>query len=154
MVTSADAPTLDGRIAAIMRQMNDDFGRNCRRDSDDTWRFEVHTEEARSHVVTLHVKRTIHAGRDVSRFVAYAPIGPASPSVRWEPLLQKNAELDIGAIAIQDTWTPENIRLPFVVFRATHLAATADYAEIWELVVKTAKYADDLERSVYSRDIY
>jgi hypothetical protein len=74
--------------------------------------------------------------------------------VRWAQLLQKNAELDIGAIAIQDTWTPENIRLPFVVFRATHLAATADYAEIWELVVKTAKYADELERSVYSRDIY
>lgn len=146
---------MNERAEAIIARLREEFGRNCQQEGNAEWRFEVFTEDGRSQVVNLHVReRWGGAGRDISRFVASSPIGPVRAGLRFDPLLRKNAELDVGAIAIEDVWTQDNSRRAFVVFRATHLVSTADYPEIWELIRKTAGYADDLERSVYSRDLY
>lgn len=142
-----------GRVADITAKLREEYGRNCQQDAPTQWRFEVPTVEDRSHVVTLLVREMWHAERDLSRFVAFAPIGPATASLSWQTLLRMNSAIDVGAVAIDDVWI-QDVRRPFVVFRASHLVATADYPEIWELIRKTAEYADHIERAVYSRDIY
>lgn len=147
-------PVDQDRLHAIVARLRDDFGRNSRQADDTTWQFEVLTEAGRSQAVTLYVKRIEHDGKDLSRLIAYSPIGPVGASLHCERILRKNSELDVGSIAIEDVWTRDDIRIPFVVFRVTHLISTADYAEVWELVTKTGEYADQLEKTVYSRDLY
>lgn len=151
--THSDASS-DPRVAAIVARLRAEFGQSCQQDGPSTWRFEVPSGEGRSQIVTLFIREQFHVGRDLSRFVAFSPIGPVVAGVPLEPLLRQNSELDIGSTAIEDIWTRDGVRIPFVVFRATHLVATADYPEIWELIVKTAEYADNLERDVYSRDLF
>lgn len=143
---------MNARLEPIIAQLRLEFGRHCQQDGDTTWRFEVLTSAGRSHVVTMYLKESSADGKDLSRLVAIAPIGPVRTGISWERLLRKNAELDVGTIAIEDIWTQEHVRLPFVVFRATHLVATVDYAEVWELVSKTGEYADQLEDTLFSRD--
>lgn len=145
---------MNDRLEPIMTRLREEFGRNSLQVDGRTWRFEVLTEAGRSQVVTLCAGEAKATGKDLSRIIAFSPIGSVGTGMNLELLLRKNAELDVGAIAIEDVWTSDNIRLPFVVFRATHLIATADYPEIWELVTKTAEYADRLEKTVYAKDLY
>lgn len=142
------------RLEPIIERVRAEFGQNSQQDDGNTWRFEVLTDGGRSHVVTLFLKHAIMNGRDLSRLIAYAPIGPVSTTLNYELVLRKNCELDVGAIAIEDVWTRDNVRLPFVVFRATHLAVSADFQEVWELIMKTGEYADQLEKVIYAKDQY
>lgn len=141
-------------LQPIIAQLREEFGRHCQQESSTAWRLEVFTTEGRSQVVTLSVKTVGSGDKDLSRLVAISPIGALSSGINCEKLLRRNADLDVGAIAIEDVWTADGTRLPFVVFRATHLIVTADYPEVWELIVKTAEYADDLEKKVYGKDLY
>lgn len=145
---------MDARLHALIDQLRDAFGKNCQRESETSWRFEVMTEAGRSQVVTLYLRRTADSEHDLARFVAFSPIGPLGGDINFEAVLRKNAELDVGAIAIEDIWTSDNVRLPFLVFRATHLASTMDYPELWELVTKTGEYADQLEKTTFAKDLY
>ena len=138
-------------VAASLAQLAQEIG-NARQNPDGSWVFQVATAPTRAHGVTVMLCTAEAKGTDISRVIAFAPIGAVIASAPWERILRRNADLDVGAIAIAELWTTHNTRRPYLVFRASHLAVTMDYLELWELVVKTANYADELEREIYSRD--
>lgn len=145
---------MDDKLKTIIDKLKTEFNKNYRQDDDQSWRFEIYTQSGRSQVVTLLFREQYHSDNNVSRFIAFSPIGPIFRNFNFEDILRKNSELDIGAIAIEDLKNQENIKVPYLVFRASHLFITADYHEIWELVVKTAEYADNLESTIYSTDTH
>lgn len=145
---------MDDRLAAIMSRIRREFGRHCQQDADNTWRVEVLTSGGRSQVVSLYVRNNAPSKHDWLRLVAFSPIGLVSSHVNFEKVLRRNADLDVGAIAIEDISSQDNIRLPFLIFRATHLIETADYPEVWELIIKTAEYADELEQTLFAKDTF
>lgn len=127
---------------------------NAREVSPTHWVYEVMTEENRSQVVHLLYKELSAEGRDVSRIVADSPIGPLPRRYDLEQLLRRNAELDVGAICIEDFRNDNNELVTYLTLRASHLLSTLDFEEIWEIVEKIARVADDLERDIYARDLH
>lgn len=118
------------------------------------WMFEVLTGENRSQVVHLICKEQNVNGRDMSRIIADSPIGPVPPRADYETLLRKNANLDVGAICIEDFRDEENQLVSYFTLRASHLVSTADFEEIFEMVEKVSRVADRLERDIYASDLH
>src|ERR1700743_2227530 len=139
---------MNEKLNEIIEKLRSEFGKNFKQDDSHTWLIEVFTEAGRSQVVTLIYKEQYHSKENTSRLVAFSPIGPIFRDFNFEQMLRKNSELDIGAIAIEDLRNQDNIKVSYLVFRASHLFITLDYPEAWELVVKTGEYADKLENII------
>lgn len=140
------------KLTQLIEKLKKEFGKNFRQDNNHSWKFEILTESRRSQVVTLIFKEKYHSEKNISRFIAFSPIGPIFKHFNFEHILRMNSDLDIGTIAIEDLKNQEGIQVPYLVFRASHLFVTADYPEIWELIIKTGEYADKLEKDIFSKD--
>ena len=44
--------------------------------------------------------------------------------------------------------------MTYLTLRASHLVATADFEEVWEMLEKVARVADDIEKDIYARDVH
>lgn len=130
------------------------YGPHSREVEPDHWMFEVMTGDNRSQVVHLICKEMNVDGRDMSRIIADSPIGPVPQRADFESLLRKNAELDVGAICIEDFRDEENQLVSYFTLRASHLVSTADFEEIWEMVEKVSHVADRLEKDIYASDVH
>lgn len=130
------------------------YGPHSREVEPNHWMFEVMTGENRSQVVHLICKEQDVNGQDLSRIVADSPIGPVPQRADFESLLRKNAELDVGAICIEDFRDEENQLVSYFTLRASHLVSTADFEEIWEMVEKVSYVADRLEKDIYASDFH
>lgn len=120
----------------------------------DHWVFEVMTGDERSQIVHLLYKAADAEGRDVSRVVADSPIGPLPERLDLKQLLRKNAELDVGAICIEDFQNEDNELVTYLTLRSSHLLSTASSDACWEIIEKVARVADALERELYADDLY
>jgi hypothetical protein len=140
------------QFAGITSQLEERYGSAAREVSDGHWVFEVETASTRSQVVHLILKARTENGQDISRIVANSPIGPKPPRYDLERLLRRNAELDVGAICIEDFRDDEGQTATYLTVRTSQLMRTADFAEIWEMVDIVARVADQLEREIYATD--
>ena len=140
------------RYAQLVAELEKRYGDNTRVVDPGHWAFEVLTSEARSQVVHVILVEERAATRDTSRVVATSPIGPLPPRLDFEGLLRRNANLDVGAICVEDLRTETGELAPYLTLRASHLIATADFEEIWEMVDKAAQVADALEKDIFARD--
>ncbi len=138
----------------LTSMLEDRYGANARAVGTDHWIFEVMTGDQRSQVVHLIFKELSVDGQDVSRIVVDSPIGRRPPRVDLESLLRRNAELDVGAICIEDFRNDENELVTYLTLRASHLVSTLDFEEIWEMIEKVAHVADRLEKEIYARDLH
>ena len=138
----------------LATELQDRYGSNAREVDTDHWVFEVLTEDQRSQVVHLLLKEFQANGQDVSRIVTDSPIGPLPPRYDLESLLRRNAELDVGAICIEDFRNDEGDLVTYLTLRASHLVSTAAFADVWEMIEKVARVADNLEKEIYARDIH
>lgn len=145
---------MNQKSSEIIARLQIEFGKNYRELSENIWKFEVLTEDKRSQVVTLIYKKSEFTEKNISRFVAFSPIGPIHRRFDFENVLRMNSELEIGTVAIEDLKNDEGFKIAYLVFKASHLAQTADYPEIWELITKTGEYADDLEQKIFSKDTH
>lgn len=134
--------------------LEDRYGTYSRVVEPNHWVFEVMTADQRSQVVHLIFKELAVDGKDVSRIVVDSPIGRLPQRPDWESLLRRNADLDVGAICIEDFRNDENELVTYLTLRASHLVATLDFEEIWEMIEKVAHVADRLEKEIYARDLY
>ena len=130
------------------------FSENARQVSGRHWVYEVMTGDQRSQVVHLLHKEQSSEGRDTSRIVADSPIGPLPRRYDLEQLLRRNADLDVGAICIEDFRNEEGDQVTYLTLRASHLLSTLDFEEIWEMIEKVAQMADLIERDVYASDLH
>ena len=130
------------------------YGPHSREVEPNHWMFEVMTGESRAQVVHLICKEQNVTGQDISRIVADSPIGPVTQRADFEYLLRKNADLDVGAICIEDFRDEENQLVSYFTLRASHLVSTADFEEIWEMVEKVSYVADRLEKDIYASDVH
>lgn len=142
------------RFENLTSLLDERYGPNAREVEDNHWVFEVMTGEQRSQVVHLIYKEHAADGQDVSRIVVDSPIGPLPQRFDLETLLRKNAELDVGAICIEDFRNDDNELITYLTLRASHLVSTLDFEEIWEMVEKVARVADRLEKEIYARDLH
>lgn len=138
----------------LTAQLEQRFGENSREVEPNHWVFEVMTRAQRSQVVHLIFKELSADGQDVSRIIVDSPIGPRPPRLDLESLLRKNAELDVGAICIEDFRNEQNEVITYLTLRASHLVSTLDFEEVWEMVEKVAYVADLLERDIYAQDLH
>ena len=138
-------------LASMLRAR---YGPDSREVEPNHWMFEVRTGENRSQVVHLICKEQNVNGQDSSRVIADSPIGPVTQRADLESLLRMNAELDVGAICIEDFRNEENQLISYFTLRASHLVSTADFEEIWEMVEKVSYVADRLERDIYASDLH
>lgn len=141
-------------FSTLTSRLKSRFAENARRVSDSHWVFEVMTGDQRSQVVHLLYKGKRANGRDTSRIVADSPIGPLPRRYDLEQLLRRNAQLDVGAICIEDFRNEENDQITYLTLRASHLLSTLDFEEIWEMIEKIAHMADVIEREVYASDLH
>ncbi len=130
------------------------YGTDLRQDAPTRWRIEIMTRHGRSQVVHLMYKERTHDEDDESRIIAESPIGPVLRRFNAEIVLRKNAELDVGAICINDLKNEEQMVIPYLTLRASHLLSTLDLPELQELVVKVAQAADDLEEQIFGKDFH
>ncbi|HMB90587.1 MAG TPA: hypothetical protein VKP65_07055 [Rhodothermales bacterium] len=142
------------KFKQLATALQDQYGPNAQEINVDHWIFEVLTNGQRSQVVHLLLKEVSASGEDVSRIVTNSPIGPLPPRPDLESLLRRNATLDVGAICIEDFRDDENDLVTYLTLRASHLISTADFAEVWEMIEKVARVADDLEKEIYARDVH
>lgn len=142
------------KFKQLATALQDQYGPNAQEIDVDHWIFEVLTNGQRSQVVHLLLKEVTTSGEDVSRIVTNSPIGPLPPRYDLESLLRRNATLDVGAICIEDFRDDDNDLVTYLTLRASHLISTADFAEVWEMIEKVARVADDLEKEIYARDIH
>lgn len=142
------------KFTQLARSLQERFGPNAREVDDDHWVFEVMTEDQRSQVVHLLLQDVSANGQDVSRIITNSPIGPLPPRPDMESLLRRNAELDVGAICIEDLRNEEEEMVAYLTLRASHLIETADFAEVWEMIEKVAHVADLLEKEIYALDVH
>ncbi len=156
MLARQDIPIHSSRMKFrnLTSMLQTRYGPNSREIEPDHWMFEVMTGDQRSQVVHLLLKEHQAEGQDVSRVVADSPIGPLPNRFSLESLLRKNAELDVGAICIEDFRNEENQLVTYLTLRASHLVSTADFEEIWEMVDKVARVADELEKDIYAQDLH
>ncbi len=130
------------------------FGKDIIKANDNHYRIEVRTKSNRTQVVELIYKPKQKDETDISRFVAISPIGPIFRSFNYEEILKHNAKVSVGAICIDEFQNHEGISMPYLAVRATHLVATAQIEEIFELVTEVAKLADELEQEIYGKDLF
>ncbi len=130
------------------------YGENARRVKPEHWVFEVMTDDQRSQVVHFLYKPLEAEGRDVSRIVADSPIGPLPRRFDLEQLLRRNAELDVGAVCVEDFRNEDNELVTYLTLRASHLLGTMAFEECWEIIEKVGRVADELERDVYAHDLH
>ena len=147
-------PSARMKFNQLAIELQERYGSNAREVEDGHWVFEVLTNERRSQVVHLLLKEWQVNGQDVSRLVTDSPIGPLPPRYDLESLLRRNAELDVGAICIEDFRNDEGDLVAYLTLRASHLVSTADFAEVWEMIEKVARVADALEKDIFARDIH
>jgi hypothetical protein len=136
----------------IIARLKKEFGNNFRQDKKNQWRFEVFTELGRSQVVTMELRDRKHSTTNLSRYVCSSSVGPLFRGINLDFILRFNFSLDVGTFAIRDVEDEHGTKTPNIVFMASHLAATADYEEIWEMIVKTGNYADKLENEIFHKD--
>ena len=141
-------------VGNLINQLREHYGVNFAQEGNNHWLFEITTKSGRSQVVHLFYKKTTLSGKDISRFVTVSPIGSLFRHFEYEKILRKNCELDIGAICIEDLKKDGDSSIPYLVLRATHLAATIDYEEAWELIDKTGTVADQLEEEIFALDTH
>ena len=139
---------------ALTDNLKSRFAENARKVSASHWVFEVMTESQRSQVVHLLYKEQRRDGRNADRIVADSPIGPLPQRYDLEQLLRRNAELDVGAICIEDFRNEEGDQVTYLTLRASHLLSTLDFEEVWEMIEKVASMADTIERDVYASDLH
>ncbi|HET6568897.1 MAG TPA: hypothetical protein VFG50_13095 [Rhodothermales bacterium] len=142
------------RFDNLTSMLKERYGPNAQEVEPYHWVFEVLTNGQRSQVVHLLLKETETDGTDTSRVVADSPIGPRPHRYDLESLLRRNAELDVGAICIEDFRNEDNDLVTYFTLRASHLVSTADFEEVWEMVEKVARVADALEKDIYARDLH
>lgn len=138
----------------IVNQLKKDFVHSFKVVNPTTWKFEVTTTDQRSQVVSLIYKESSFSNKDTSRFISFSPIGPITKRFDFEHVLRLNVDLEIGTVAIEDLKNEEGFKIPYLIFKASHLAKTADYPEIYELIAKTGEYADFLEHKIFSKDTH
>lgn len=142
------------KFKQLLTTLHDQYGSNAREIDEGHWIVEVLTRDQRSQVVHVMLKEHAANGQDVSRIVTDSPIGPLPPRYDLESLLRKNAELDVGAICIEDFRDDEGDLVTYLTLRASHLVATADFEEVWEMLEKVARVADEIEKDIYARDVH
>jgi hypothetical protein len=140
------------KFASLINLLQERYGADTREVAPHHWMFEVETGTNRTQVVHILMKEISADGQDVSRIVVTSPIGRVPARFSLEMLLRKNAKLDVGAVCIEDIRDEENHVVPYLTLRASHLVATADFEEIWEMVEKVAVVADSLEKEIYASD--
>lgn len=141
------------RFGQLTSLLQDRYGPNSKEVEPNHWAFEVMTGDQRSQVVHLIYKEAVD-GTDNARIVVDSPIGPRPQRFDLEGLLRKNAELDVGAICIEDFRNDENELVTYITLRASHLVSTLDLEEIWEMIEKVARVADRVERDIYAQDLH
>ncbi len=142
------------RFENLTSTLQDRYGSNAKEIEPNHWVFEVMTGDQRSQLVHLIYKDLESEGEDRSRIVVDSPIGPRPQRYDLESLLRRNAELDVGAICIEDFRNDENELVTYISLRASHLVVTLDFEEIWEMIEKVARVADRLERDIFGRDLH
>lgn len=142
------------RFDNLTTMLQDRYGPNSKEVENNHWIFEVMTEDQRSQLVHLIYKELTSEGENNSRIVVDSPIGPLPQRYDLETLLRRNAELDVGAICIEDFRNDENELVTYITLRASHLVSTLDFEEIWEMIEKVARVADELEADIYARDLH
>jgi len=151
--TRTEKPSLM-KFASLVDLLRDRYESDAREVDPDHWMFEVNTGPGRSQVVHFMRKDISADGHDVSRVIVTTPIGKLPQRFSLESLLRKNAKLDVGAICIEDIRDDEGQVVTYLTLRASHLVATADFEEIWEMLEKVAVVADRLEKEIYASDRY
>lgn len=146
----ANREQFDRILTALARH----YGPSAKRLPSGQWLFEVDTGRRRSQVVHVTYKEHTTDGPDKPRIVALSPIGPVPRRLDRETLLRRNATLNVGAICIEDFRNEEGKVVPYLTLRASRLVATADNEEVWEMVQKVARVADELEKDIYAQDQY
>ena len=137
----------------IISLLKEKYRGRLRELSGTSFNFEEITTRGRSQVVSFDIEKRSHSSIDLSRYVCQSTIGILSRRINLEAILRRNLSFDVGSISVEDRQTRKtNLRAPHLVFRASHLVATADYPEIEELIVKTAEYADEIEDEFYAKD--
>jgi hypothetical protein len=139
---------------ALTGRLKSRFEENARKVGASHWVYEVMTGDQRSQVVHLLYKEQRENGRAADRIVADSPIGPLPQRYDLEQLLRRNAELDVGAICIEDFRNEEGDQVTYLTLRASHLLSTLDFEEVWEMIEKVAQMADVIERDVYASDLH
>lgn len=130
------------------------YGDSTREVEPEHWMLEVSTGRQRSQLVHLLLKQREEDGHDFSRLVVDSPIGPVPKRYDFKQLLHRNAELDTGAICIEDFRNEDNELVSYLTLRVSHLVHTADEEEILEMIEATAQVADDLEREIFAKDLH
>lgn len=138
----------------VLAKLIKKYEKNIIKASDNHYRIEIKLEDKRSQVVELIFKEKKSDGVDYSRYITISPIGPIFRSFNYEEILKLNARISIGAICIDEFQNQEGINIPYLAVRATHIAFTADFDEITELIVEVGRLADKLERDIYGKDIF
>ena len=142
------------RFDNLTAMLQERYGPNSREIESNHWIFEVMTGDQRSQIVHLLYRDNLSNGEDVSRIIVDSPIGPRPQRFDLETLLRKNAELDVGAVCIEDFRNEDNELVSYITIRASHLVSTLDFEEIWEMIEKVARVADQLERDIYAQDLH
>lgn len=142
------------QFARVAAELQGRYGANTREIEPRHYVYEVLTSKQRSQVVHLLLVERSVDGQDASRVVAHSPVGPVPPRYDLETLLRWNAELDEGAICIEDLREESGEVQPYFTVRATHLLASADFTEVWDLLEQVARVADAVEMEIYARDLY
>lgn len=140
------------RFDRLTSMLMERFGEDSREVEPNHLLFEVRTDDQRSQVVHLLFKEQIAQGQDVSRVVAVSPIGKLPQRFDGERMLRLNAQLDVGAISLEDFRNEDNELVTYLTLRASHLLATMDFEEVWEMIEKVARVADRLEKDLYASD--
>ncbi len=138
----------------VLKNLTTKYGKDIIKSSENHFRIEVKTETKRSQVVELIYKEKKTDDIDYSRYIAVSPIGPIFRSFNYEEILKMNSTISIGAICIDEFQNREGINIPYLAVRATHVAFTAQFEEITELIEEVAKLADKLEKNIYGKDIF
>ena len=142
------------RFDNLTAMLQERYGPNSREIESNHWIFEVMTGDQRSQIVHLLYRDNLSNGEDASRIIVDSPIGPRPQRFDLESLLRKNAELDVGAVCIEDFRNEDNELVSYITIRASHLVSTLDFEEIWEMIDKVARVADQLERDIYAQDLH
>ncbi len=132
--------------------LEEQFGPNLREVDADHWLVEVSTRRRRSQVV--HVRWLSREGGEVEkdRLIAESPIGQWHKRYDAHMLLRKNADLDVGAICLEEMEQENGEHAEYLIFRASRLLHTADTLEVWEMIAHVANTADELESDIFAFD--
>lgn len=141
-------------FAAVIDWIRNQYDPNVERISATHWRVDIALEEGRSQIVHL-LHKTFQVGDiETQRLVIDTPIGPLPKRFDLKGLLRRNATLDSGAICIEDFRNDDNQLITYISLRATYPLAPTDPAELEDLIETSANVADELEDSIFARDLH